>query len=253
MRNWQRNVWIFGIAMFLPLVNASAGWMDGIGGMMKGVEKSMPSPSMPSITTLSHSDMVGGLKDALRVGAERVVARLGKTDGFNADPKIHIPLPENLKTVQSALSGIGMGGMMNDLELRLNRAAEAATPKAKRIFADAIKSMKFDDAKRILNGPEDAATQYFKGKMSKPLAAEMRPIVEKSLQQAGAVQAYERVMGKYRSLPFMPDVKADLTRHVLDLGLAGIFRYMAEEEAAIRKNPAKRSTELLRKVFANRN
>ena len=89
----------------------------------------------------------------------------------------------------------------------------------------------------------------FKGKMSNPLADEMRPVVKKALSQAGAVQAYDAAMGEYSSLPFVPDVKANLTQHVLDLGLSGIFHYLAEEEAAIRKNPVKRTTDMLQKVF----
>jgi len=251
MHQWTWKLVVLATILSLPVTQASAGWMDQVGGMINSVGKTKPSASMPSITALGNSDMVAGLKDALRVGSERVVTRLGKTDGFNADKKIHIPLPDSLKTVKSALEPVGMGGMLDDLELRLNRAAEAGTPKAKRIFGKAIQSMNFDDAKKILQGPDDAATRYFKGKMSKPLAAEMRPIIEKTLQQTGAVHAYDNVIGKYRSLPFMPDVKANLTQHVLDLGLAGIFRYMAEEETAIRHNPAKRTTELLRKVFSN--
>ncbi|OIO66671.1 MAG: hypothetical protein CO186_10560 [Zetaproteobacteria bacterium CG_4_9_14_3_um_filter_49_83] len=138
---------------------------------------------------------------------------------------------------------------MDELELKLNRAAEAATPKAKKLFADAVRAMTIDDARRILNGPEDAATQYFKAKMSDPLRVEMKPVVDQSLAEVGAVQVYDQVMGKYKSLPFVPDVKADLTGHVLDKGLDGIFLYLAKEEAAIRQNPVKRSTEILKKVF----
>ena len=198
---------------------------------------------------LSTDEISSGLKEALRVGSERVVAELGKTDGFNTDPKIHIPLPENLKKVQDALSKVGMSSMVDDLELRLNRAAEAATPKAKKLFGDAIKEMTMDDAKAIYKGPDDAATSYFKEKMSKPLTAEMKPIVEKSLGEVGAIQSYDKMMSKYKSLPFVPDAKADLTRHVLDKGMDGIFYYMAKEEAAIRQNPVKRTTELLKRVF----
>jgi len=198
---------------------------------------------------LSTDEIGAGLKEALRVGSERVVAQLGKTDGFNADPQIHIPLPENLKKVQAALDKVGMSSMVDDLELRLNRAAEAATPKAKKLFGDAIQEMTMDDVKTIYQGPDDAATSYFKEKMSKPLAEEMKPIVKESLAEVGAIQSYEKMMGQYKSLPFVPDVKADLTDHVLDKGMDGIFYYMAKEEAAIRKNPVKRTTELLRKVF----
>ncbi|NWF36117.1 DUF4197 domain-containing protein [Mariprofundus sp. KV] len=229
---------------------ATAGWMDQLGGAVDTYNKATQGSTATATASLTNSDMIAGLKDALRVGSEQVVGQLSKNDGFNSDPKIHIPLPESMQHVKSALSAVGMGYMMDDLELKLNRAAEVATPKAKRIFADSIKAMTIDDAKNILSGPDDAATQYFKGKMSKPLSAEMRPIVQSALNEAGAVQAYDSVMGEYSSLPFVPDVKANLTQHVLDLGLQGIFLYMAEEEAAIRKNPAKRTTDILRKVFS---
>ena len=228
-----------------------AGWLDQLGGAVESYNKATQGSSTTTAATsaLSNSDMIAGLKDALRVGSENVVSQLSRTDGFNRDPNIHIPLPENLQRVKSALSAVGMGYMMDDLELKLNRAAEVATPKAKRIFGDSIKAMTITDAKNILNGPNDAATQYFKGKMSKPLSAEMRPVVQRALNEAGAVQAYDSVMGEYSALPFVPDVKANLTQHVLDLGLQGIFHYMAAEEAAIRKDPLKRTTDILQKVF----
>jgi hypothetical protein len=198
---------------------------------------------------LSSAEIGNGLKEALRVGTGRVVGQLGSLDGFNADPKIHIPLPKNLERARSALQRVGMSGLFDDLELKLNRAAEEATPEAKALFLDAIQKMTLEDAEQIFRGSEDAATRYFQGKMSEPLAVRMQPLVEKSLQQVGAVQSYETAMGQYRSLPFVPDLRADLTRHVIDRGLDGIFYYLAREEAAIRQNPAMRTTELLRKVF----
>ncbi|OIO74470.1 MAG: hypothetical protein AUJ57_02220 [Zetaproteobacteria bacterium CG1_02_53_45] len=231
---------------------AFAGWMDQLGSILgESANTAQPATTSTPLASLSNTDMVAGLKDALRVGSERVVSQLSKTDGFNKDPQIHIPLPENLQRVKSALGAVGMGYMMDDLELKLNRAAEAATPKAKRIFGDAIKAMTINDAQQILSGPNDAATQYFKGKMSKPLSDEMKPVVQQALSEAGAVQAYDAVMGQYQSMPFVPDVKANLTEHVLDLGLQGVFHYMASEEAAIRTNPVKRTTAILQKVFAN--
>ena len=130
---------------------------------------------------LGAGDIAAGLRDALKIGTERVVGTVGRTDGFNKDPDIHIPLPESLRTVQSALQAVGMGDMGRDLELKLNRAAEAATPKAKALFWDAISAMTLDDAKRILDGPKDAATRYFEGKMSSPLKTEMRPVVDSTL------------------------------------------------------------------------
>jgi len=235
-------------SLILVTTSAHAGWLDSIQKAVDQIEGSEGSSA--AVSALSNSDITAGLKDALRVGSERVVKRLAKPDGFNSDAKIHIPLPDSLKRVDSMLSGIGMGYLMDDLELKLNRAAEAATPKAKKLFGSAIRKMTIKDVQRIYKGPNDAATQYFKGKMSAPLAGEMKPVIEKTLSQVGAVQAYDRVMGEYQSLPFMPNVKADLTSHVVNGGLSGIFHYMAQEEAAIRKNPAKRTTEVLRKVFS---
>ena len=233
-----------GLSCGSGVVNAGNSWFDKAKDLVGGIEKSDSGQS-----ALSVDNIAAGLKDALSVGSETVVKQLGKTDGFNADPAIHIPLPENFKTVRNALDKIGMSSMLDDLELRLNRAAEVATPKAKALFLQSIKEMTLDDAMGIYKGPDDAATKYFQSNMSKPLAETMHPIVENSLSQVGAVQTYNNVIGKYRSLPFVPDVKADLTNYVTERGMNGIFHYLALEEAAIRQNPAKRTTDLLKRVF----
>ena len=165
------------------------------------------------------------------------------------DSLIHIPLPKSLNRVRDALEVVRMAGLLDDLELRLNRAAELATPRARELFLGAIEDMTLEDVRGILSGPDDAVTQYFERKTSVGLSNAMRPIVESALNDAGAVQVYERTMGEYDSIPFLPDVKADLTSHVLTLGLKGIFHYIAVEEAAIRNEPVKRTTDLLRRVF----
>ena len=200
--------------------------------------------------SLPIGDIEAGLREALKVGTRNVVKKVGAADGFNKDPAIHIPLPESLQSVQSVMGKVGMGGMLDDVELKLNRAAEAAAPKARKLFVDAIAEMTVDDAKRIYDGPDDAATRYFQGKMTPQLAQAMRPVVDSSLSEVGAVQSYEAAMGKYRGLPFVPDVKADLGDYVVNKGMDGIFHYLAIEEAQIRKDPAKRTTELLQRVFA---
>ena len=135
--------------------------------------------------------------------------------------------------------------------LRLNRAAETATPKAKKLFWDAISQMTLDDVNRIYEGPDDAATRYFQGKMSDPLAKEMGPVVNESLSEVGAIKSYDNVMGRYEQIPFVPDVKANISDYVVEKGMDGIFHYLAKEEAAIRNNPVKRTTELLQKVFGD--
>jgi len=177
------------------------------------------------------------------------VAQLGQTDGFNADSAIRIPLPEQLGSVKSALSKIGLSQSLDDLELKLNRAAENASPKAKALFWDAITAMTFEDIQAIYNGPEDSATQYFKDKTTPALTQEMQPIVTDSLAQVGAIQSYDRAMGQYQALPFVPDVKADLTAYVIEKSLDGIFYYVAKEEAAIRQDPIRQTSDLLKRVF----
>ena len=198
---------------------------------------------------LSTDEIAAGLREALRVGTGRVVEQVGQTDGFNGDPDIHIPLPGPLKTVQSALKRVGMADMADDLELKLNRGAEAATPVAKELFIEAIGEMTLEDVQKIYEGPDDSATQYFKSKMSPSLAKRMAPIVDDSLADVGAVKSYDAMMAQYKSIPLVPDVKSNLTAYVVEKAMDGIFHYVAKEEAAIRNNPAARTTDLLKKVF----
>jgi hypothetical protein len=195
--------------------------------------------------SLSDGEIVLGLREALRVGTERVVGKVGALDGFNNDPRIHIPLTDSLRTVQTTLARVGLSSMVDDLELRLNRAAEAAAPEAQALFWNAIETMTWDDVRQLLDGPDDAANPYLERTMSSPLVERMTPIVDASLAEVGAIRAYDSAIARYRSFPLVPDVKADLTQHVLERALHGLFLYLAEEEAAILHDPAKRTTELL--------
>jgi len=217
--------------------------------LKRGLEIVTKSGSDKGAGDLTVGEIGDAFKEALRMGSEKVVNQLGQQDGFNTDEAIHIPLPEKFKMVKSTLDKVGMSSLTDDLELKLNRAAEAATPKAKDLFFQAITDMSFDDAMEIYNGPKNSATTYFKDKMSASLGKEMAPIIDNSLAEVGAVAAYDKVMDKYKSIPFVPDVKANLTDYVIEKGMDGIFMYMAKEETAIRENPAKQTTELLKKVF----
>lgn len=200
---------------------------------------------------LSNQDIAAAFKQALTIGTGEVVGQLGVQNGFNLDPKVHIPLPNQLAKVQNVLGAAGLGFMLDDLETRLNRAAEIATPHAKELFINAISEMTFDDVITIYKGPQDSATNYFKSKMSAPLAAKMQPFINQAIAQAGVVQAYDGVMSKYQNIPFMPDVKADLTSYVLDRGIEGIFFYLGEQEKQIRQDPVRQTTDLLKKVFGS--
>ena len=221
-----------------------AGWLDKAKDLLKDSGTSSTS------SKLTDGEIASGLKEALRVGSDLVVNQLGKTDGFNADPNIHISLPNSLKKVQSTLDKVGMSNMLDDLETRLNRAAEIATPKAKQIFMNAISAMTLDDARNILSGPNDAATRYFQSKMTPDLVKEFTPIVNESLAEAGAIKSYDKAIGQYKKIPLVPDAKADLSSYVVEKGMDGIFHYLAVEEAKIRTDPVARTTDLLKKVFA---
>jgi hypothetical protein len=218
------------------LINQGGGSLPGTAGGARG-------------RGLSAGEIAQGLKDALARGSEQTVARLGKPDGFLGDKAIRIPLPDTLARVQSALRTVGASGLADDLETRMNRAAEQATPLAKDLFLRAIRGLTVSDAQGILNGPADAATQYLRRTTGGELGAQMRPLIERALQQAGAMQAYDSMMGAYARIPGVPDARANVVDWTRDKGLDGIFHYIAREEADIRANPAARTTEILRKVF----
>ena len=199
--------------------------------------------------TLSDAEIGAGLKEALEVGFRRVVDQVGAVDGFNADPDIHIPLPGALQRVQQSLGAIGQSSLADDLELRLNRAAETAVPEATESFLDAIATMELEDVRRIYNGREDEATRFFQERMTPDLVERFTPIVNDALSEVGAIRSYEQMMSSYEALPFVPDVKSDLSAYTVEKAMDGLFHYLAQEEAAIRSNPAARTTELLQKVF----
>ena len=200
---------------------------------------------------LSEGEIGGGLKDALKVASQRVVGRLGKADGYFGDPAVRIPLPGPLQKIAGPLKSIGASGMLDDLQLKMNRGAEQAAPKALDIFTGAISKMSITDARGILSGPKDSATQYFRRTTSDELTTSFRPVVDNSLSNVGAVSALKSVQSKAASLPMVGGSASGfaMTDFTVGKALDGLFHYMASEEEAIRTNPAARTTDLLKKVF----
>lgn len=198
---------------------------------------------------LSSNEITAGLKEALSVSSNAVVRQVGLKDGFNADPQIRVPLPRALVRARDYASKVGMQGSFDDLETRLNRAAEKAAPKARTLFVNAIKQMTVNDAQGILRGPDNAATQYFEDKTGTRLQAAMKPLIDQSLSEVGAVNSFNQLLTAYRSIPLAPKLEADLSRHVVQKATDGIFHYIAKEEKAIRQNPLKRTSQLLQRVF----
>ncbi|MFI5317510.1 MAG: DUF4197 domain-containing protein [Myxococcota bacterium] len=200
---------------------------------------------------LSDATAESGLRDALEVAAQRAVHATSQPGGFLDDPQIHIPLPGKLETMASGLRALGMSAKVDELEVAMNHAAEHAAGEATPVFVDAIKGMSFQDAVGILRGGDTAATTYFKQKTSAPLKAKFRPIVDQAMSKVGVMEQYNALVGHYSSTPFASVPKLDLTGYVTDEALAGLFKVVGDEEKRIRKDPAARTTDLLKQVFAH--
>jgi hypothetical protein len=200
---------------------------------------------------LSNTEIIDGLKQALEVGTKNAVDVVSKTDGYFGNPDIRIPLPDSVQKVEKLLRAAGYGQKVDDFELSMNRAAERAAPEAKAIFWDAIKGMSFDDARKILDGPDNAATEYFRGKTQGRLTEIFKPIVHSSMSEVGVTRTYQELDAKVRSIPFAGSLSFDLDQYVTKGGLNGLFFMLAQEEKKIRQDPAARVTDLLQKVFGS--
>jgi len=201
---------------------------------------------------LSENEIVNGLKQALEVGTGNAVTMVSKTDGYFKNPKIRIPLPENVEKVENLLRATGFGSQVDKFELSMNRAAERAAPEAKTIFWDAIKQMSFTDARQILDGPDDAATKYFQGKTSGRLQEIFKPITHQAMSEVGVTRNYQSIDDKIKTIPFADRMSFDLDQYVTDKALSGLYVMLAEEEKKIRQDPAARVTDLLKKVFGSK-
>lgn len=207
------------------------------------------SPADAGIDDLSNKDQVAGLKQALIQGSGAAVSKLGVVDGFLGNPKVKIPLPEKLQKVEGLMRSFGMGRQADELVTTMNRAAEAAVPEAKALLVDAVKKMTVQDAKSILTGGEDSATQYFKKTTSSPLTQKFLPIVKKATDKVGLAQKYNEFAARGAKFGLVEEKDAKIENYVTQKALDGLFLMMAEEERAIRKDPVGQASSILKKVF----
>ncbi len=201
------------------------------------------------VSDLSNTEASNGLKEALIQGAGKAVGQLSKTDGFFGNKEVKIPLPDALKKTEKAMRMLGMGKQADELVLRMNRAAEAAVPEAKALLIDSAKKMTLTDAKAILTGPDDAATQYFKKTTSKQMAEKFLPIVKKATENVQLAQQYNKYAETASQFGLVKKEQVNLEQYVTQKALDGVYLMMAKEEAAIRKDPIGQSSALLKKVF----
>jgi hypothetical protein len=255
MHNISFPLFVGATLALTPLAHGG-GWLDRL-----GFGKSQPTnpPAAAGIgSALTQDQMVGGLKEALAQGVQIAVTNLGKSGGFLNDLGVRIPMPANLQKLDKAARAVGQGRLADDFITSMNRAAEQAVPEAAVVLGDSVKQMTIADAKSILTGTNNAATQYFRRTSETNLYERFLPIVRKTTEQTGVTSAYKKLAatasgglgglgGLGGNIPGLeaPDLDSYVTHKTLD----GLFLKIAEEEKQIRENPVARTSDLLQKVF----
>ncbi len=249
----QKLLLIAGALIFTTTISAQGikGWMDKVtkkDTSGKSIfDKVMKNPV--SKGGLSNDDIISGLKEALRVGTDSSATRLSKVDGFFADAAVKILMPAEAKKVENTLRNLGMGKMVDKAVLSMNRAAEDAAKGVGNIFWNSIKQMSIKDGLQILRGGDFAATDYLKKTTTVELTDRFRPVIETSLAKVDATKYWKDVFSTYNKFSNSP-VNTDLVAYVTERALSGLFFNIGLEEQKIRKDPAARVTDILKKVFA---
>ncbi len=235
--------WLTPLLLLLPALAGPASAQD-LGKAVKDI-----LGSRTAAKALTQGDAAAGLKEALQLGAAAAGDRLSLKDGFFGDLQVRIPLPGVLGKAQKQLRPLGLSGPLDDLQLKINRAAEATAPKAKTLVVDAVRSMTIDDALSILKGGDTAATDFLRSKTEAQLRAAFAPQIRSALASSGALSAANSAVKKYGAGLVATDAKTWITDNATTGALNGLFYYVAQEERAIRKDPVKRTSDLLRRVF----
>ncbi len=226
-RKWRTCAVLGAMALLLPSVSGAVGWQE-----------------------LSDGEAAAGLREALVVGAKRAVQTLGTANGYLGDPQVKIALPPKLARAERGMRTVGMGRHVDNLVMTMNRAAEAAVPEATTLLVDAARKMSVQDAKGILSGGNDAATQYFKRTTSDKLAERFLPIVKRATAQTKVAESYNKFAGSAASMGLINKKDADLDSYITQKALDGLFLKMAEEEKAIRKDPLRAGASIVKRVFS---
>jgi hypothetical protein len=243
----------------ISLCTARAGWLDAL-----GLGSSSTNSTSTGLAALSQSQMAGGLKDALGNGLQHAVASLGHDGGFLTNVAVKIPVPEKLQSVEKTLRALGEGKLVDEFIATMNHAAEQAVPQAASVFGDAVKQMSIDDAKAVLTGPDDAATQFFRRTTQTNLYAKFYPIVQQATAKTGVTSTYKSMLAKVNggggaggfgaalsgfANKYAGSDAMDVDAYVTNKALDGLFTMVAQEEKQIRQNPVARTTDLMKQVF----
>jgi hypothetical protein len=217
--------------------------------------KSETNRSSSILPGLSQDQVAEGLKQALGKGVQTAITNLARPGGFLSNAQVRIPMPEKLQSVEKTLRAMKQDKYADEFVATMNRAAESAVPEALPIFTDALKSMTIEDAKKLVSGGNDSATQFFKSKGEKQIQEKMTPVIKDATAQAGVTAAYKKLMDQaggassFLGRLNIDTSSFDVDKYVTQKASDGLFKMIAEEEKRIRENPAARTTELLKKVF----
>ncbi|MDO6563742.1 DUF4197 domain-containing protein [Amphritea sp. 1_MG-2023] len=257
----MRNKTLSKVAITLFTCSLTATAFGGFGDLLKKVEEGgkqlLESQQSGSTSTssadssLSYDTVIAGLKEALEVGSREAIESVSQENGYFNNDQIKIPLPDQVEKVSSLLKKFGLGSQVEAFELSMNRAAEQAAPEATEILVGAIKEMSIEDARTILNGSDNAATEYFREKTSTRLEELFRPSIKSSMEQVGVTKSYSDLTQQASQVPMVGDLAQNynLEDYVTEGALDGLFTMLAAEEKKIRENPAARTTDLLKQVF----
>lgn len=198
---------------------------------------------------LSDQQIAEGLKEALIKGIEEGANLASKADGYFKNPKIKLEFPEDIASVESTIRDMGLGGVVDKFIKTLNTSAEFAANEAKPIFVNAIKSLTIQDARNILKGEKDAASQYLKANTYQELSAQFKSVIQDALQKTNTTKYYNTIVSTYNKIPLIADVNPNLDDYATEKAIDGLFTLIAQEEAKIRENPLERTSDLLKSVF----
>ena len=199
--------------------------------------------------SLTETDAAGGVREALRRGAEAAVANLGRTDGFLGNKAVRIPLPGALNDAAKLMRTFGQGKRVDELVTAMNRAAEAAVPQARTLLVDTVKSISVEDALKIVKGGDTSVTDFFQRKTRTPLNAQFLPIVTEATEKVSLADKYNRVAAKAQGIGLVKDEDANIQQYVTRKALDGLYWMIGEEEKKIRRDPVGTGSALLKKVF----
>lgn len=205
----------------------------------------------PASNPLTNEEVISGLRDALTVGTNNSSAFASKLDGYYKNPALFIPFPPEAQKVKDWASKMGMNKQVDEFVMTLNRSAEEAAKDAAPIFVNAIKGMSIGDGFAILKGADNAATQYLKDKTTAELRLKFTPVVQNAINKVQVTKYWNPIITNYNKVPFVEKQNPDLTAYVTDRAMEGLFKLIADEELKIRKDPAARVTDILKRVFGS--